>query len=246
MGYPPSSHTSNHIRRVKWTLSKSISISSGNLSGRLTRFFADRSLDHGAKHSMIAKGLEQQAAELEQRQLIEQSLAGDLNSWGKIVTRYKKAVFGVALHILSRPADAEDAMQDTFIRAYQYLHTFQIARKFSTWVFTIATNICKNKLRREKFFLPLRYLSKVIGGEDPARIAARDERYQMLRDALQDLDENFRLAIVLRYYQDMDYQEIAEVLGRPPGTIKTWLHRGKLELKKILESKGVRASAVNA
>jgi RNA polymerase sigma-70 factor (ECF subfamily) len=181
-----------------------------------------------------------------ERELIEKSLSGDLDSWGKIVTRYKQAVFGVSLHILGRPADAEDAMKDAFIRAYQSLHTFDIERKFSTWLFTVTANICKNKLRREKFFSPLKHISKVVGGEDPARTAARDERHQMLRDSLQELDESYRMPMVLRFYQDMDYKEIAEVLQLPEGTVKTRLHRGKLELKRILEAKGVKADAVDA
>ncbi|MBI3660335.1 sigma-70 family RNA polymerase sigma factor [Candidatus Acetothermia bacterium] len=176
-----------------------------------------------------------------ERALLEQSLAGDMASWGKIIVRYKRAVFGVALHILGKPADAEDAMQDAFIRAYQYLHTFQVERKFSTWLLTITANICKNKLRREKFFSPLRHISKIAGGEDPARTAARDERHQLLRDALQQLDDGYRLPLVLRYYQDMDYKEIAEVLELPAGTVKTRLHRGKLELKKILTSTAARS-----
>jgi RNA polymerase sigma-70 factor (ECF subfamily) len=181
-----------------------------------------------------------------ERELLEKSRQGDIDSWGKIVTRYKQAVFGVALHILGRPADAEDAAQDAFIRAYQSLHTFDMERKFSTWIFTVTANICKNKLRRDKFFSPLKHISKVVGGEDPAKTAARDERHQLLRAALQELDESYRMPLVLRFYQDMDYKEIAEVLSLPEGTVKTRLHRGKLELKKILEAKGVKSDAVDA
>jgi RNA polymerase sigma-70 factor (ECF subfamily) len=179
-----------------------------------------------------------------ERRLIEKSLAGDMQSWGEIVTRYKQAVFGVALHILGNPADAEDAAQDAFIRAYQGLSTYRSdLGKFSTWLFTITANICKNKQRREGFFSRLRRISKIPGGEDPARATARDERAQRLRDALQELDESYRLPLVLRYYQDMDYREIAQALQLPEGTVKTRLHRGKLELKRILESKGVKADA---
>jgi RNA polymerase sigma-70 factor (ECF subfamily) len=181
-----------------------------------------------------------------ERELIEKSLAGNLDSWGEIVTRYKQAVFGVALHILGRPADAEDATQDAFIRAYQSLRTFDVNRKFSTWLFTVAANICKNKLRREKFFSPLRHVSKLAGGKDPAHVVAHDERHQILRDALQELDEGYRLPIVLRFYQELDYKEIAEILDLPEGTVKTRLHRGKLELKRVLESKGVKADATDA
>ncbi len=169
-----------------------------------------------------------------ERELIERSLKGDLDSWGKIVTRYKQAVFGVALHILGRPADAEDAAQDAFIRAYQSLHTFDIERKFSTWIFTVTANICKNKLRRDKFFSPLKHISKVVGGEDPAKTVARDERHQVLRDALQELDDGYRMPLVLRFYQDMDYKELAEILNLPEGTVKTRARRARLAMREAL------------
>lgn len=171
--------------------------------------------------------------------LVQRALQGDIDAWGEIVRRYKSAVYGVALGILGNSADAEDAVQDAFIRAYENLHRYDLQRKFSTWLFTITANLCKNKLRRERFFAPLQGLSQLRGGEDPAETVAREERCSWVQEALQELDEKYRAPLVLRYYGDLDYQEIAEALGIPEGTVKTRIHRGKQALKRWLEAKGV-------
>ena len=178
-------------------------------------------------------------------QLIQQALQGNLDAWGEIVRRYKAAVFGIALGILGNPHDAEDATQDAFIRAYENLHRYDLKRRFSTWLFTITANLCKNKLRREKFFAPLKSLSGLQGQaiNDPAEQVAREERQALVQEALAALDEKYRAPLVLRFYGDLDYKEIAEALGIPEGTVKTRIHRGKLALKAWLEAKGVKGYA---
>jgi RNA polymerase sigma-70 factor (ECF subfamily) len=175
--------------------------------------------------------------------LIQRSLGGDLDAWGEIVKRYKAAVFGVALGILRHPSDAEDAASDAFIRAYERLNQYDLQRKFSTWIFTIVTNLCKNKLRRDKFTAPLKHVSRVIGGRDPAEIVYQEARDALVQEAIAQLDDKYRPAIILRYYADLDYQEIAQILNLPEGTIKTRLHRAKDELRRILTAKGVTADA---
>ncbi len=185
-------------------------------------------------------------------QLIQRTLQGDMSAWGEIVKRYKNAVFGIALGILNNPHDAEDATQDAFIRAYENLHRYDLTRKFSTWLFTITANLCKNKLRREKFFAPLRELggrpanphpSTNSHAPDPAVEVEREERAELVRQALAALDEKYRAPLVLRFYGDLDYKEIAEALGLPEGTVKTRIHRGKLALRAWLEAKGVKGYA---
>jgi|FaiFalFF_MnMetaG_3_1042247.scaffolds.fasta_scaffold01324_4 RNA polymerase sigma-70 factor (ECF subfamily) len=176
------------------------------------------------------------AGELE---LIQRALHGDVDAWGEIVRRYKDAVFGIALGILGNPADAEDAAHDAFIRAYEGLHTFHLEKRFSTWIFAVTANVCKNKLRRERLFAPLKYISKLTKGSDPAQQLAQEERTRTIREAIEQLKPAYRMPLVLRYYADLDYKEIAEALGLPEGTVKTRLHRAKAELKRILEQKGV-------
>jgi RNA polymerase sigma-70 factor (ECF subfamily) len=176
-------------------------------------------------------------------ELIQQALQGDIDAWGEIVRRYKDAVFGVALGIVGNAPDAEDAAQDAFIRAYENLRRYDLERKFSTWIFTITANICKNKLRRERFFRPLKNPARILGGEDPADQVARDERQALVQEALRSLDERYREPLVLYYYGELEYKEIAEALGMPEGTVKTRIHRAKFALKEWLEARGVKGNA---
>lgn len=176
-------------------------------------------------------------------ELIQRALTGDTSAWGEIVRRYKDAVFGIAIGILGNPADAEDATHDAFIRAYEGLHTFHLDKRFSTWIFAVTANVCKNKLRRERLFAPLKHISRLTKGNDPAKQLAQQERTQIIREAIEQLGPAYRMPLVLRYYADLDYKEIAEALGLPEGTVKTRLHRAKSQLKHMLEQKGVTGHA---
>ncbi len=173
-------------------------------------------------------------------ELIQRALHDDdLEAWAQIMTNYKRAVFGICLGILRNAADAEDTAQEAFIRAYEKLHTYKIERKFSTWLFTVAANLCKNKLRRAKFSLPLKRDDLLAGAEPGAdELAAQDALQAAVRRALDRLRFDYRAPMLLRFYADLDYKEIAAVLGVPEGTVKTRLHRGKRELKRMLEQEG--------
>lgn len=176
-------------------------------------------------------------------ELIQQALQGNMDAWGEIVRRYKEAVFGIALGILGNPPDAEDAAQDAFIRAYENLRRYDLSKKFSTWIFTITANICKNKLRRERFFAPLKDASRLLGGQDPAEQLAHEQRQALVQEALKSLDEKYREPLVLYYYGDLEYKDIAEALSVPEGTVKTRIHRAKLALKEWLAARGVKGNA---
>ncbi len=180
----------------------------------------------------------------EEGRLIEQALHGDIDAWGEIVHRYRGAVYGVALGIVGNSADAEDAAQDAFIRAYENLHRYDRERKFSTWIFTITANLCKNQLRRAKFQTRLDdSVEPNSTGADPEESVARDERRELVQEALAALDEKYRAPMVLRYYGELDYQDIAEILDLPEGTVKTRIHRAKEALKNWMTERGVKGNA---
>lgn len=173
------------------------------------------------------------AGELE---LVQRSLEGDLEAWGEIVRRYKEAVFGVAVAILRNRADAEDAAQEAFIRAYERLHHYDLSRRFSTWMLTVAANVAKNMLRKRRRpdpQPPLKY------GPDPAETVWREEMQEAVRQAVWSLPESYRAPLVLRYWHDMDLADIAQVLGLRVGTVKTRLHRGRALVRARLAEQGV-------
>ncbi len=171
--------------------------------------------------------------------LLRASLDGETEAWGEIVSRYKQAVFGLCLGFLRNRADAEDLTHDTFIRAYENLRRYRLEKRFSTWLFTVASNLCRNRLRYRRYHPVLSPPEEVSGGIDPATVIDREDRWARVREELNCLPHAYRAPIVLRYYNDLSYQEIAEVLSLPEGTVKTRLHRGKAMLKQMIEKNGV-------
>lgn len=109
--------------------------------------------------------------EVGELELLQRSLNGDLEAWGEIVSRYKEAVFGVAVAIVRNRADAEDVVQDAFVRAYERLRRYDLSRKFSTWLFTVTANVAKNALRKRRREPPPRGVGRRPG---PGSVAGGD------------------------------------------------------------------------
>lgn len=166
--------------------------------------------------------------------LIQKTLQGDIESWGIMVKRYKEKVFGIALGILRNPDDAKDIVQDTFLKAYEKLDQYDLSRRFSPWLYAIAGNLCKNKLRRDRFIRSLKQPSWLIsrGKFNPAERAAQERRQDLIRGSLNNLPYKYRAPLILRYYAKLSYEEISQALAIPIGTVKTRLHRAKAKLRK--------------
>ena len=177
----------------------------------------------------------------EELELIQRSLNGDLEAWGEIVTRYKQAVFAVTLSILRNYADAEDAAQDAFIRAYENLNKYDLSRKFSTWLFTVAANVAKNALRKRR---REREPPLPEPDGDPAEEVPQDMQLMAVRQVVAELPETYRAPVVLYYWHGLPLEEIAQVLGLPLGTVKTRLFRARSIIKMRLVQQGVIQDAV--
>lgn len=167
--------------------------------------------------------------------LLRASLDGETAAWGEIVTRYKDAVFGLCLGFLRNRADAEDIAQDAFVRAYVNLRRYNLEKKFSTWLFTIAANLCRNRLRYRRNHPVVEPPDSIPGGGDPAVTIAREDRQAKIKAALSRLPYSYRAPLVLRFYNDLPYRDIGDILGIPEGTVKTRIHRGKALLKDLME-----------
>lgn len=150
------------------------------------------------------------------------------------MSRYKDAVFGLCLGFMRNRADAEDMTHDAFIRAYDNLRRYHLDKRFSTWIFTIAANLCRNRLRYRKNHPVVEPPKQMPGGRDPASIVAGEDRQHQIQRALNALPYGYRAPLVLRFYNDLSYREIGEILGIPEGTVKTRIHRGKAMLKELV------------
>jgi RNA polymerase sigma-70 factor (ECF subfamily) len=168
--------------------------------------------------------------------LIAAAIAGQGEAFGALVERYERAVYHLAYRTLRDSEEAKDATQEAFFKAYRALRGFRPGAKFSTWIFTIAYHACCDRLARRKRYtgdeLPDR-ADPAAGPQEQAEIADEARR---LRAAIDALPEKYRTVITLFHLQNKQYDEIAEVLGLPLGTVKTHLFRAKDLLRKALES----------
>lgn len=168
---------------------------------------------------------------------IDLALRGDRAAFGQLMHRYAGAVYNLAYRMLGNAEDAEDASQEIFLRAYTRLASFDRARRFSTWLLSIGSNYCIDRLRRRRFaWMTLDDAAYALPSPEPGpeRSALSQERRQMVQQALQQLPEHYRLVTVLRYWQDLSYDEITQVTGLPESTIKTRLHRARHMLAAAL------------
>jgi RNA polymerase sigma factor (sigma-70 family) len=173
-------------------------------------------------------------------ELVARVLAGELDAFTALFERYRDAVVGLAHRMLGDAHEAEDAAQETFVRAYTQLATYQPARKFSTWLLSIASHLAIDRLRRRRFLaLPLETVPLLEwmadpDVADPERAALEGVERDSLQRQLERLPAKYRCVLVLRYWYDFSYQEIAEALQMPPTLVKARLHRGREVLAQAI------------
>ena len=172
------------------------------------------------------------------RHLVERCLAGDQTAMLALVERFQARVFALCFRMLGQRQDAEDVAQETFVRALKSLHRWDAEREFEPWLLAIAGNRCRTALSTKKRRPHLASLVEPhpdrAPEEEPARCLAEEVRL-----ALGELRHEYRQAFVLFHEHQMSYAEIGETLGRPLGTIKTWVHRARKEMIDFLERRGV-------
>jgi len=173
-------------------------------------------------------------------QLVELVLAGDQNAFAALVERYKDAVQNLSYRMLSNTTEAEDVTQETFVRAYTQLATYKPVHKFSTWLLSIASHLAIDQLRRRRFLtLPLEdvpFLEWVADlGAGPEQTALDSEQQDEIQQYLQRLPGKYRAVIVLRYWYDFSYEEIATALNLTPPLVKARLHRARELLARAMK-----------
>ncbi len=168
----------------------------------------------------------------DERHWIARARQGDDGAFAKLVEVYERPVFNVCYRMLGDPAEAEDAAQETFIRAYTRIDTFDPRRKFSSWLLAIASHYCIDRLRRRRFSLvswddlpPWRWLPD--SNPQPEEVALRQDTQRLVQELLDKLPPDYRAAIVLRYWHDLSYEEIAEALDSTLPAIKSRLFRAR-------------------
>jgi RNA polymerase sigma-70 factor, ECF subfamily len=178
--------------------------------------------------------------------LVSQAREGDTQAFGELVRRYEGKIFRLAQHITQNREDAEDVLQETFLKAYEHLEQFQGQSKFYTWVVRIAVNQALMKLRRRKTDKSVSLDETIDTGEDtivreiaawdenPEQRFSREEIGQILESAIQDLEPPYRSVFVLRDMEELSTEETAEALGLSVPAVKSRLLRARLQLREKL------------
>ncbi|MDY7094925.1 MAG: sigma-70 family RNA polymerase sigma factor [Acidobacteriota bacterium] len=185
------------------------------------------------------------------------ALEGSQEAYHDIVVRYQRPVFTVVLRMVRDPQLAEDLTQESFIKAFRALATFDPSRKLASWLFKIAHNTTLDHLRRRSLdTVPLepgedeapdrRSQWADPHAESPEHRASMGDLAEAIEAALDQLRPEYREIVVLRYQEGLAYQEIAEILDLPMGTVKTHIHRSRRQLAEILSEEGWSPGALAA
>lgn len=171
------------------------------------------------------------------RVLVERSLRGDSSAVGELVGQFRDRVFGLCFRMLGHREDAEDAVQEAFVRAFRSLGRWDPTREFAPWLLTIAANRCRTMLALRTKRRASSSEVELLADERPDGIAARHlaEEVQL---ALESLRDDHRQAFLLFHTEHLSYVDIAAALDVPLGTVKTWVHRARLELAERLRRRG--------
>lgn len=175
-------------------------------------------------------------------QWVEAALQGDQDAFAELVYAHQNAVYNLCYRMLGERTEAEDAAQEAFLRAYMNLSRYDSARSFKTWVLSIASNHCIDRLRRRRLsFLSLEEphpLTLSLSSDEPEPEAATliDERSQAVQALINDLSAEYRAAVVLRYWYDYSYIEIADILDTTESAVKSRLFRARQALAEKLNN----------
>ena len=183
-------------------------------------------------------------------ELVVLSAAGDTDSFNQLVVRWERQIFALAYRVLGREEDARDVCQETFLRAFRALKGFKGQSKFSSWLYRIALNLCRDWIRRER---RSSMVTQLDADTEPAAVngavetaeeqVVRRDLGRVITRAMTALSEQQRTTIVLKEYHGLTFQEIADLQECPLSTVKTRLYQGLSVLRRQLQRSGVQGPA---
>src|SRR5689334_2743333 len=180
-------------------------------------------------------------------ELVARSIGGDSESFNQLVLRWERPIYALAYRTIGREEDARDVCQETFLRAFRALPGFRGQAKFSSWLYRIALNLCRDWIRRERrtgFVQPPEDgdLSDLSAAEEPSEsiedLVARRDQVRAIERVMALLPEEQRTAIILKEYHGLTFQEIADLIGCPLSTVKTRLYQGLAVVRRELAKSG--------
>jgi RNA polymerase sigma-70 factor (ECF subfamily) len=181
--------------------------------------------------------------QLTDSQIIERIRNGETNLFSELVQRYQNKIFAYVYKIVNHKEEAEDIVQETFIKVYKNLNSFEADRKFSSWLYRISHNetinyLKKNKKGTEVYYEGDEYLFNTLKSEkNLIKELMIVEDLDLVKKALAELPLKYKEVIILKYLEERSYEEIAQILHKPMATVGTLINRAKNQLKNLLNNK---------
>lgn len=161
---------------------------------------------------------------------------GDMDAFTELVNAYQSAVYNLCYRMLGDPYEAEDAAQETFIRAYKSMKSYDQKRPFSTWILSIAAHYCIDQLRKKRLngtnIEDSTYLAIPDPGPNPEVLLVKEEGQKRIKELLNELNETDRAIVIMFYWYEFSYVEIAEALNLTSSAVKSRIHRARAQLAK--------------
>ena len=190
-----------------------------------------------ARVSPAVAGDDKPSARESEDRIIERVLLGDTGAFGLLVCEYQNRLFNTVLRVTRCPAESEDVVQEALLQSFVQLHTFRRDSRFYTWLYRIALNIACSRIRRKRREISLEQNRSLVPAEPiDARDTSHDgfesqENKRRLREAMSALDKKSRMILVLREFKSCNYRTISRILNVPVGTVKSRLHRARMQLR---------------
>ncbi|MGQ9748144.1 MAG: RNA polymerase sigma factor, partial [Candidatus Caldatribacteriaceae bacterium] len=182
----------------------------------------------------------------EDREIVREVLNGKKELFAFLITRYQVRIFNYISYLVKQKEEAEDLAQTTFVKAFFALRQYNHAYEFSTWIYSIARNVCLDYFRKRKEGETDTSLNLTVGDDgetemgelieeehspDPVEVILNEELRERIEQAIEQLPVNLREVVILRHVEDFSYKEIAQIMKLPVGTVKSYLHRARKRLK---------------
>ncbi|MCC7124726.1 MAG: sigma-70 family RNA polymerase sigma factor [Acidobacteria bacterium] len=187
-------------------------------------------------------------------ELVTRAVAGDQDSFNQLIIRWERPIYALAYRVIGRDEDARDVAQEAFMRAFRALPGFKGQAKFSSWLYRITLNLCRDWIRRQKRTpvvsapegLDIIEMAAEQGPvESIEELVARKQLSATVAEAMQHLPEEQRTAIILKEYHGLTFQEIADLQQCPLSTVKTRLYQGLSVLRRQLQAQGITGSGAS-
>lgn len=188
----------------------------------------------------------------EQEQLwVEQARRGDKQAFSRLVEAYQRPVYNLTFRMLGNPQEAEDAAQETFLRAYASLQQYSPAHKFSTWLFSIANHHCIDRLRKRRMTWVSIEDNPVLENLEGETVQPEDgaldrEQSVEVQRLLDKLEPEYRMPLILRYWEEYSYEEIAQALGLTVAAVKSRLFRARQQVAKLYSERNAPDAGLGA